>query len=211
VDYAVGEFDVLRFWWLVLMVKSWFDWMVKGGTCGFDHRARSLDTRRYDGILLLIQADRNDLPPSNIAPTNLAIQHKPRVVQIPRHELWDLTDVLGSDHTFVQMIPENLLDEARVEGRLLDAEDAAFGDNRGEGFVGGGEEGYVWLRGGWRGSLGFGLRLRGRGLGLLLWRARRLRGRGCWYAFSMGVEEVVVVVLMLVLVRLFVADLVRCA
>jgi hypothetical protein len=147
VDYAVGELDVLRFWWLVLMVKSWFDWMVKGGTYGFDHRARSLDTCPHDGVLLLIQADRNNLSASNIAPTNLAIQHKPRVVQIPRHELRDLTDILGSDHTFVQMIPENLLDEARVEGRLLDAEDAAFGDDRGEGFVGGGEEGYVWLRG----------------------------------------------------------------
>jgi hypothetical protein len=63
------------------------------------------------------------------------------------HELRDLPDILGSDHAFVQVVPQDLLDEARVEGRLLDAEDAAFGHDRGEGVVGGREEGYVGLRG----------------------------------------------------------------
>ena len=100
-----------------------------------DDLARRFNTCRDNGIALFVQTDRHDLTASHIAATDFAIEHDARVVQESRHELGDLNNVRSLDRSSDRMVPQDLLNETRIDFGLLDAEDAAVRDNAGQGVI----------------------------------------------------------------------------
>jgi hypothetical protein len=155
--------------------RSWFFWSVwlgleigGGLTYGYDHLARRFDATGDDGIAFFVQVNGNDLSAyrvkgssqlgvsdvilgtshtSNIATADFAIQHETGVVEITRHKLRDLDDVRRLHHALEQVVPQDLLDESGVDGRLIDAEDATTLDDSCKGIVARREERDILLRG----------------------------------------------------------------
>lgn len=107
--------------------------------------ARRLDTASNNGITIIIQVDGYDLSTSHIAPANLAIQNNSRVIEEPGNKLRDLSDILRSDHSLVQVMPQDLLDQTWVYGSFIYAEDPAALDDGCQSIVAGREESDILL------------------------------------------------------------------
>jgi hypothetical protein len=154
--------------------RSWFFWSVwlglkfgGGLTYGDNHLARRLDATGDDRIAFFVQVDGDDLSTyrvkgssqlgvldiivgishtSHVAAADFAIQHETGVVEITRHKLRDLDDIRRFHHALEQVVPQDLLDKSRVDGRLIDAEDSATLDNSCKSIVARREERDVLLR-----------------------------------------------------------------
>lgn len=108
--------------------------------------ARGLDTAGHDRIAFLVQVHRDDLSACDIAAADFAIQHEARVVEVTRDELRNLLNVRSLDNSLEQVVPQNLLDESRVDSSLLDAEDTTIRNDGCEGIVAWCEESDILLR-----------------------------------------------------------------
>lgn len=112
-----------------------------------DYLACRFDTTGDDRVVFFVEVNRHHLAASHIAAADFTIQHESRVVEITSHKLRDLDNVCRFHHALEQVVPQDLLNEPRVDGRLVDAEDTATLDDGRKGIIARCEERDVLLRG----------------------------------------------------------------